>query len=86
MLNTTLYIFLLQLANGFDHQRFMAILELSHKLLSPQSFEVVLQLAEHKFDWIILWRIRQIIDPAEAMLSHSILSSITGVSAKIVHE
>ena len=100
MIHTFHYICFLELAASFGDQRLVAVLDQAHQLPGSESFEVGLQLAEHEFDRVVpianieinlwsldlLWRIWNIVDPAELQPPHVCLSSGAGVHAQVVHE
>ena len=70
MVNTRNDVLLLDGRDGLAHECLMARLEQAHEQLGPQRSEVGLHLAEDELDWIRLWRIGQIVDVLEAVLSH----------------
>ena len=55
------------------NERLVAVLRQANELLCPQVPKVVLHFAEHKFDWVRLRIVGQIVYPLEAKLPHGLL-------------
>ena len=84
--NARYNVFFLDFVDCLGHQRLVAVLREAHELLGPQSLEVPLHLAENQFDWVVVWRVRHVIDELEAVVSHGLLGALRGVGAQVVHE
>ena len=68
-----------------DH-RLVAVLDEAHQLPRSQGLEVLLHLAEHVFDRIVLRAVGQIIDPLEAQVLHRLFGLLRFMAAQVVHE
>ena len=86
MFNTFNYIFLLYLVECLLNHFFVRLARHAHELLGPELPEVVLDLAEYKFDWIVFRAIWHIIDEPEAVVPHGLLRPVRSVRREIIHK
>ena len=86
MFNTFNYIFLLYLVECLLDHCLVRLADQAHEFFGPELPEVVLDLAEYKFDRIVFWTIWHIIDEPKAVVAHGLLRSVRGVRREIVHE
>ena len=68
------------------HEGLMALLGQAHELFGSQILEVVLHFAEHKFYWICLWRVLQIVYKFEVQFAHGRLCLFGCMDREIIHE
>ena len=86
MFNTFNYIFLLYLVECLLDHCFVRFAQHAHELLGPELPEVVLDLAEYKFDGIVFRAIWHIVYEPEAVVPHGLLRPVRSVRRKIIHE
>ena len=68
------------------HECLVAVLGQAHELFGSQILEVVLHFAEHKFYWICLWRVLQIVNEFEVQFAHGLLHLFGCMDREIIHE
>ena len=68
------------------HECLVAVLGQAHELFGSQILEVVLHFAEHKFYWICLWRVLQIVYEFEVQFAHGLLHLFGCMDREIIHE